>query len=282
MHAIEVVLDALREAGVEAFLAYGTLLGAVREGKLLGHDSDADLGYVSRAHPPGRRDPRVVPDPAGARRAGLPDHPLLRPGLQGRRRRGRRCGPRPGRLRRVLDGRQPAPDGRDPRAVRGGVDLPARHHHARGPDLPGAGGHRPAADRDVRPLAGAGPGFQVRDRRVDPPPAQRLVPRAPGRPREVGPHLLPAPARGAGDPTPFVAWAAEREPGVRTIVDIGCGRGSDVLWMARRGVPAVGLDFQPRSLREAADLDVARDRVLDLQPARAARRPPRRRRTVPT
>ena len=35
-------------AGVEAFLAYGTLLGAVREGRLLGHDSDADLGYVSR------------------------------------------------------------------------------------------------------------------------------------------------------------------------------------------------------------------------------------------
>ena len=52
MHAIEVVLEALRDAGIEAFLAYGTLLGAVREGKLLGHDSDADLGYVSRhTHP---------------------------------------------------------------------------------------------------------------------------------------------------------------------------------------------------------------------------------------
>ena len=32
MDAIQVVLDALREAGIEAFLAYGTLLGAVREG----------------------------------------------------------------------------------------------------------------------------------------------------------------------------------------------------------------------------------------------------------
>jgi SAM-dependent methyltransferase len=42
------VLDALDKAGVEPFLAYGTLLGAVREGRLLGHDSDADLGYVSR------------------------------------------------------------------------------------------------------------------------------------------------------------------------------------------------------------------------------------------
>ena len=42
------VLAALGKAGIEAFLAYGTLLGAVREGRLLGHDSDADLGYVSR------------------------------------------------------------------------------------------------------------------------------------------------------------------------------------------------------------------------------------------
>ena len=48
LDAIDEVLAALRTAGVEPFLAYGTLLGAVREGRLLGHDSDADLGYVSR------------------------------------------------------------------------------------------------------------------------------------------------------------------------------------------------------------------------------------------
>jgi hypothetical protein len=48
LDAVEEVLDALERAGIEPFLAYGTLLGAVREGRLLGHDSDADLGYVSR------------------------------------------------------------------------------------------------------------------------------------------------------------------------------------------------------------------------------------------
>ena len=48
LDAVEEVLDALRRAGVEPFLAYGTLLGAVRQGGLIGHDSDADLGYVSR------------------------------------------------------------------------------------------------------------------------------------------------------------------------------------------------------------------------------------------
>ncbi|GAB2444597.1 hypothetical protein GCM10027062_25720 [Nocardioides hungaricus] len=52
LDAVESVLGALRSAGVEPFVAYGTLLGAVREGRVLGHDSDADLGYVSRhTHP---------------------------------------------------------------------------------------------------------------------------------------------------------------------------------------------------------------------------------------
>ena len=41
------VLDALKSAGVRPFLGYGTLLGAIREGAVLGHDSDADVCYVS-------------------------------------------------------------------------------------------------------------------------------------------------------------------------------------------------------------------------------------------
>ena len=48
LDATEAVLAALQDTGIEPFLAYGTLLGAVREGTVLGHDSDADLGYVSR------------------------------------------------------------------------------------------------------------------------------------------------------------------------------------------------------------------------------------------
>ncbi|MFW6867535.1 hypothetical protein ACOACQ_09120 [Nocardioides sp. CPCC 206347] len=47
LDAIEQVTEMLKDIGINAFPAYGTLLGAVREGTFLGHDSDADLGYVS-------------------------------------------------------------------------------------------------------------------------------------------------------------------------------------------------------------------------------------------
>ena len=52
LKAIRTVLDAIGSAGIDAFVAYGTLLGAVREKRFLGHDSDADLAYVSASgHP---------------------------------------------------------------------------------------------------------------------------------------------------------------------------------------------------------------------------------------
>lgn len=52
MDAIEAVAHALDELGVAAFVSYGTLLGTVRDGHLIGHDSDADLGYLSRHEHP--------------------------------------------------------------------------------------------------------------------------------------------------------------------------------------------------------------------------------------
>jgi hypothetical protein len=53
MDAAERLLDDLREkAGVPGYICYGTLLGAVRNGRLIGHDNDIDLAYVSELPDP--------------------------------------------------------------------------------------------------------------------------------------------------------------------------------------------------------------------------------------
>jgi hypothetical protein len=51
MDQVAALMADLRDkAGVPAFIAYGTLLGAVRNGRLIGHDNDLDIAYLSE-HP---------------------------------------------------------------------------------------------------------------------------------------------------------------------------------------------------------------------------------------
>ncbi len=53
MDALEQVIADLQErCGLDVYLMYGCLLGAVRNGKMIGHDSDADVAYLSaHTHP---------------------------------------------------------------------------------------------------------------------------------------------------------------------------------------------------------------------------------------
>ena len=47
------VLDIMREAcGIEGWIAFGTLLGAARSGRVIGHDSDIDLCFLSEKQTP--------------------------------------------------------------------------------------------------------------------------------------------------------------------------------------------------------------------------------------
>lgn len=53
MDALErVIEDLTTKCGLDVYLMYGCLLGAVRDGHMIGHDSDADVAYLSRhTHP---------------------------------------------------------------------------------------------------------------------------------------------------------------------------------------------------------------------------------------
>ena len=252
LDAIEVVLGALRKAGIEAFLAYGTLLGAVREGKLLGHDGDADLGYVSHHNHPVdaiRESFRVQRDlvalgfritrySALAFKVDVDEGDGVVRGLDvfgGFMMDGRLY--LMGEIgdpfqeawihplgTTTLEGRSfPAPA--DPDKL-----LTAMYGPWRTPD---PAFHFSPPTTTVRRLNGWFRGLRVGRAKWDRIYSRRQKPLA-------------------TEPSPFAAWAAEREPDAATYVDLGCGRGSDVLWMAGRGVPSVGLDFQARSYAEAA------------------------------
>ena len=48
MDQVDALITCLHDkAGVPTFIAYGTLLGAVRNGQLIGHDNDLDIAYLS-------------------------------------------------------------------------------------------------------------------------------------------------------------------------------------------------------------------------------------------
>lgn len=49
--ALSDLSDAMQRAGIEMFLVSGTLLGCIREGRLLGHDKDVDVGIWASTPP---------------------------------------------------------------------------------------------------------------------------------------------------------------------------------------------------------------------------------------
>jgi SAM-dependent methyltransferase len=275
--AVDRVLHDLREVcGLDAFLAYGCLLGAVRDGHMIGHDSDADVSYLSRyTHPfdiirESYRVARVM------------------------RQRGWTVARMSGADFKIW---VPLPDGR-----RCGVDVFGSFH------IDGyfhiMGSMRGHLDRSVvlplgtvtlegRELAAParpeeflaftyGPGWRVPDpafhfdhdrdnvRRMD------AWFRA-ARRRYRFWHDFYGSARAAkvpNGPTAFAQWVDERiEPGSR-VLDIGCGTGRDSVWFAAQGHPVVAMDYAGTNRRVlsrlAKDQDVSvRTAMLNLENLRA-------------
>ena len=253
LDAIEEVLGALRKAGLDAFLAYGTALGAIRDGGLIGHDSDADLGYVSAHDHPvdvireSFRVQRALTD-MGYRvtrysAIALKVHVEESDGLD------RGLDVFGGFMRDgvlYLMGEIAVPFRREWIHPLGTATLEGR-------ELP------VPADTDRFLTATYGPRWRVPD------PAYKFTTPAStielfngwfrgmrtGRAGWHGYHKRTI--HQTPTVTDVARQVAERHPDLATYVDVGCGRGADVAFFADRGVDAVGLDFQPYAYADEAE-----------------------------
>jgi SAM-dependent methyltransferase len=289
LDAIESVLKALDAAGADAFLAYGTALGAVREGRLLGHDSDADLGYVSRhTHPVD-----VIRESFQLQRR------LANAGYQVTRYSAAAFKVHV----RESDGHDRGLDvfggffREGTLHLMGEIAVPFRREwiyplgtaYLEGRPFP------VPADADRFLTATYGPGWRKPD-----PAFKFTTSRATHRKFDgwfrgsrVGrAHWDRFYSRPGGVPdavpSSLVRWVETEEKGMRSFVDVGCGRGADVRYLAERGVRAVGLDLVPKSYagiaHEMADDPTAEFQQLNLLELRqvlpvaawAARLPERR------
>lgn len=240
----EIIAVLERELGIQAWLAFGSLLGAAREGKVIGHDSDVDLAYLSH------QDSLV-----GLNREMFEITRVLR-------RAGMRVMNKSGSFVTVLF---TAPDG----AV-GSIDVYSTFHldgllyetaTVRAPvpvsaieplsTLEFEGRELPApADPDTMLAVSYGPRWRVPDPSFQHTPPPSTTRRFDGwfgslmhQRREWERWVRTAKDEAADGPTPFGAWALDQLPDRAVVVDIGAGVGRDAVEAARRGARCFALDY---------------------------------------
>jgi SAM-dependent methyltransferase len=245
-------LDDLRtKVGIDAHLSYGALLGAVREGRMIAHDSDADLAYLSTHTHPADIVLESYRIERGMRSIGwrvvrmsgadlklflpLPDGRNVHVDVFGAFHVGEtfyQLGGRSGRLSR--EALTPAST-----VVLEGVELAAPADPERVLEfLYGEKWRVPdPAFKNVDPA----PGIQrldgwLRGTRTNVPEWNELL-----RTRRTE---LPR------EPSTFALWVEERIPGDAAVVDIGAGNGRDSVHFAERGHRVTAFDYSGASLRQ--------------------------------
>jgi hypothetical protein len=242
--AHRVLVDLNEKCDLDAYLCYGGLLGAARSGRMIGHDSDLDLAFLSRyTHP----FDIIQESRAAERRMAALGWKVVRMSAAN------------------FKIWVPLPSGK-----RAGVDVFGSFHvdghfHITGSlrgeldraaivpfgeiDLEGVAFPAPA---DVaRFLAFTyGPGWQVPDPafHFDHPPAnvRRMSQWFRGTRNRLphwqefykGPHR-----RVPTTPSKFALWAQERMDPDSPVVELGAGTGRDAVWFAQRGHPMLASDY---------------------------------------
>lgn len=249
---VAAALNTLSESGVDAFLTAGALLGAVRDGHLIGHDSDADVAYLSTAATPGgvavesyRLQRAFQRDGVATRRFSAAEFKLLLPGPSGAT---------TGidvRAAWVYDGvlyvapNVGLPGGR-------GVLVPLGEVTLEGRALPAP------AQPEALLAAMYGPEWRVPDpaftfntpagltRRLDGWIRGATLDRNAWQRWHLAHHPRRAPA-----PSEFAVWVATQIGPRVPVVDLGCGSGDDALWLGGSNRWVLGLDYSWQAVTHA-------------------------------
>jgi SAM-dependent methyltransferase len=241
-----------RECGLEGWIAFGTLLGAAREGKVIGHDSDIDLAYVSHRPTPAEMTVELY-DVARALRAHgmrvliksgsfitvvfkVPDGSVASIDVY-------TCFFVGDHLYETATVRQVVP--------RSAIE-PLTEMEFEGRMLPAPADH-------ARMLAVSyGPGWRVPDPSFRHEPGPEVTTRFDGwfgslmRNRRDWERYLADRAQDPDHgPSEFADWVADRLAAGTTLIEVGCGTGRDAMHIAGRGFEVRGFDYARTTLRPA-------------------------------
>ena len=274
MREVARLLDVLREeCAVPSYIVFGTLLGAVRTGRLIGYDNDIDIAYVS-----GHEYPVDI-----AREGYRIQRILLQNGYSVRRGSNVRLNvrlPLPGGSTRHVDvftshwtcGAFFIPSDVGARLPRDAI-LPLSTVELMGWQMPAP------ADPSALLAATYGENWRVPDPSFKYETPIWLKRRLAGwfgglhgSRKHWDSFLTKQASQVPAAPSPFGRWVAANYPAPHRIVDLGTGTGRDALWFAREGRPVLGIDFsgvsRVRKVSHAENLPASFE-VLNLYDTRA-------------